>query len=161
MTESACVVRPALLEDANALARLRWDFSGEETVLDPVAFGDFEHAFGEFWSRAIAEGTWYCWVAEHGHDIVSMAYIQLVEMVPRPGQVRRRYGYVASVYTRPEARNQGIGAQVLHRLIAWARDQRLEFLVLWPSEASITFYQRLGFRSGDGVLELQLQEIPA
>ena len=77
-------------------------------------------------------------------------------MVPRPGELRRRYGYVASVYTRPEARSQGIGSQVMQRAIEWAEKEGLGFLILWPREESIEFYRRLGYQPSGEAFELRL-----
>ncbi|MCP6725838.1 GNAT family N-acetyltransferase, partial [Klebsiella pneumoniae] len=61
-----------------------------------------------------------------------------------------------NVYTRPEYRNRGFGSQLMEQVIAWAKAQQLEFLMLWPSDRSVPYYQRLGFDSPDEALELIL-----
>jgi GNAT superfamily N-acetyltransferase len=80
--------------------------------------------------------------------------------VPRPGRFsgHNRYGYVTNVYAEPEVRGQGIGSRLLERVVEWAREQGLQFLIVWPSEESVRFYERGGFRASPDALELQLDE---
>ena len=51
----------------------------------------------------------------------------------------------------PAYRGQGIGSRLLAQVKAWAREQDLEFLILWPAEESIPFYERAGFAPGEAV----------
>lgn len=64
----------------------------------------------------------------------------------------RRWGYVTNVYVAPAYRNQGLGAKLMRHVQAWARAKALEFLILWPSERAIPFYQRAGFAANDEIL---------
>lgn len=64
---------------------------------------------------------------------------------------------MTSVYALPEVRNQGIGSLLLRRVIEWAKEQRLELLLLWPSERSVPFYERAGFVRSPDALELHLE----
>lgn len=145
--------RPAHLDDPPALAELRWEFRVEE---DPgVATREDREAFVracETWVRyRIALGTWTVWVADAGERaerrIVAHAFVNLVDKVPKPGKVVDRWGYVTNVYTRPEWRGQGIGSELLDWVKVWALGADLEFLQLWPSEASRAFYLRAGFEA--------------
>lgn len=149
-------IRRAEARDADALARLRWDSSAEFGDVAPKQLEPFQDAFRAFWATAMATGTWCCWIAEREQQILTTVFVQLVGMVPRPGQIGRRYGYVAGVYTRPEARSQGIGSEAMQRLIGWAVEEGLEFLVLSPTEDSVDFYRRLGFQASGDYFELDL-----
>jgi GNAT superfamily N-acetyltransferase len=115
----------------------------------------FSQSFGAFLERGL-EREWHIWVAEHEGRLISNIYLQLVTKVPRPGRPYDAYGYITNVYTVPEWRGHGVGGQVLDALIAWARERRLDFLVLWPSEASPPFYRRHGFVASPEGLELHL-----
>jgi hypothetical protein len=42
---------------------------------------------------------------------------------------------------------------VLH----WAREHDLESLIVWPSETSVGFYQRAGFRDTSEMLEYEVR----
>lgn len=155
---SAPVLRLATLSDARSLSRLRWDFSPDEVAVEVQTFDAFTAQFREWLDAALVQNTWAIWLAELDGQIVANMYIHRVPKVPRPGQFRRAYGYVTNVYTVPELRGQRIGARLLARVIEWARAERLEFLLLWPSEASVQFYERAGFTRSADALELALDD---
>jgi ribosomal protein S18 acetylase RimI-like enzyme len=73
--------------------------------------------------------------------------------VPKPNKLNDVLGYVTNVYTRPAYRGQGIGTQLMTHVLAWAREQDLESLIVWPSETSVGFYERAGFRGSPDMLE--------
>jgi GNAT superfamily N-acetyltransferase len=151
--------RPAHLGDPLVLAEMRWDFRLED---DPAAAtGEDREAFVracEAWIRyRIALGTWTVWVADAGEGaerrIVAHVFVNLVDKVPKPGKLVDRWGYVTNVYTQPAWRGRGIGAELLDWVKVWALGADLEFLQLWPSDASRPFYRRAGFvEEGDAVV---------
>lgn len=61
---------------------------------------------------------------------------------------------MTNVYAEPGVRNQGVGSLLMERVIGWARQQRLELLIVWPSERASSFYQRAGFVPSAEALEL-------
>ncbi len=149
-------IRQVTLADAAELARLRWDFSPDEVAASGQPFAEFAAGFAELLSDALAGDSWVIWVAECDGRLVANVYVRLVPKVPRPGRFGAVYGYVTNVYAEPDARNQGIGSAVLDAAIAWARERRLEFLIVWPAEESVRFYERAGFRRSEDALELHL-----
>ena len=149
-------VRQATLADAAELARLRWDSSPDEVAASGQSFAEFAGGFADFLRDALAGDGWAIWVAERDGRLVANVYVRLVPKVPRPGRFGAFYGYVTNVYAEPDARNQGIGSAVLDAAIAWARERRLEFLIVWPAEESVRFYERAGFRRSPDALELHL-----
>jgi hypothetical protein len=42
-------------------------------------------------------------------------------------------------------------------VVQWARDERLERIVLNPSEMSVPLYRSLGFRPADDLMRLDLE----
>src|SRR5438105_1358832 len=123
-------LRLATENDTRELARLRWDFSPEESAASGQSFEAFHAGFADFWGRALAGGNWAAWVAEQSGRLVATIWVQVIHKVPRPGRFggHNRYGYVTNVYTEPGIRGQGIGSQLLRRTIEWARSQELQFL---------------------------------
>lgn len=149
-------IRQAIPEDAPTLARLRWDDSTEDGPPATLPDAAFAAGFAEFVRAALASDQWVIWIAESDGRVVGHLYVQVVGMVLRPGRIARRWGYVAAVYVVPEARDKGIGARLLRRVIDWAEVEGLEFLLLWPTERSVPLYERAGFVRGSDVLELHL-----
>ncbi len=87
---------------------------------------------------------------------MSHIFVQRIRKVPSPLDPVVRFGYVTNVYTRPSYRNRGIGTELLSRVLGWAREEHLETLIVWPSDLSVGFYQRAGFRADNDVLELEI-----
>lgn len=62
---------------------------------------------------------------------------------------------LTNVYTVPELRGSGIGADLLRRVIASAEEHGCKMVVVWPSHESVAFYRRLGFTADDEMLALE------
>jgi len=151
-------IRTAVESDVPALAERRWDFRFEQDEAPPVVGKPaFLEECGRFLREALASGLWVCWLAESDGCIVSNLFVQIVPKLPRPARPRDAWGYVTNVYTDRDRRGQGIGAKVLEAALRWAKERDLERLVLWPSPASRSFYERAGFRAGNEVHELVLR----
>jgi len=150
-------IRLATARDAAELARLRWDFSPDEVAASGQSFAEFARDFEQFLHDALRSGDWSIWMAEQEGRLIANIYVHLVQKVPRPGRFGQRYGYVTNVYTEPDVRNAGIGSALLQRVIAWAREQRLELLLVWPSDESVRFYLRAGFIPSPTAMELDLE----
>lgn len=159
-TSRAAHIRRAAEADADELARLRWDFSPDEVAASGRSFEEFRASFREFWASALASGNWTVWVAGQDGRLIANIWMQVIHKVPRPGRGsgHGRYGYVTNVYTEPDLRGHGIGSQLLERALGWAREQELEFLVVWPAEESVPFWERAGFRASPDALELHFDE---
>ena len=149
------VVRRAGPGDELELAALRWEWRVDERGEHGLARAEFETQFAAWVDDH--RDSHLAWLAEddRGHT-AGMAWLAIVDRVPGPGVWLRRAGNVQSVYVRPAERGHGVGAALLEQLVERARDLRLDYLTVHPSERSFSFYRRAGFRAWDGVLELDL-----
>jgi GNAT superfamily N-acetyltransferase len=148
-------VRRAVPDDAEALARLRWDFrSGRAPAVE--SRDAFVERCATWMRRELAPGgVWLSWVADEDGRLVGQIWMQLLTKVPNPVGERHRHAYVSNLYVMPNARG-GVGRQLLEAALEWARQQSVDRVVLWPTERSTTLYERHGFvRPGD-VMELEL-----
>ena len=152
------IYRMATEADVDELAQMRWDFRLEEapgaTRHDQASFLD---ACAVFLRQGLVEQRWTYWIAQEDTLTVSHIFIQRVAKVPKPNRLNEALGYVTNVYTRPAYRGHGIGTQLMTHVLAWAREQDLESLIVWPSEASVRFYQRAGFRGTSEMLEYSVR----
>jgi GNAT superfamily N-acetyltransferase len=80
---------------------------------------------------------------------VSHAFVALVDKVPRPVRENSKIAYLTNVYTRPEYRGRGVGAQLIERAQQAAREARVELMIVWPGDESVEFYRRKGFVDPD------------
>jgi GNAT superfamily N-acetyltransferase len=141
-------IRLATVADMPVLAELRRELTFEDPEPAVELRSDFARIFDEVVGAGIASGRWTVWVGEADGRIASHVYVGLIEKIPRPTREARWIGYVTNVYTRPEHRGRGIGAALLDRVTSWAAEKDVELLVVWPSEESVSFYERAGFSSG-------------
>jgi len=124
----------------------RRDYYAEETGRAPIA-GDFLDRMSTFVRQAIGNRDAMVWIVEDQARVISTAWVIPLRKVPWPDPWEARWAYVTDVYTYPPYRGRGIGAQLMRRVQQWALDERLEFLILWPSDTSGRWYRRLGFQA--------------
>lgn len=141
-------LRLAQPQDIEQLVRLRRDFTLEDDPEAKLVEG-YEGRCRTFLERALAGERWRIFLAEKAGEVVSHAYLELVDKVPRPTREASQWGYVTNVYTVPAQRGRGVGAAVLSGVTDWADRAALELLIVWPSEESRSFYARHGFADAD------------
>jgi len=144
--------------DLPTLAQMRWDFRSEFKPPDAMSEVEFLPGCLDFLRQSLASGMWAFWIAEDEGQIIAHAFLQIVPKMPDLYHFERGFGYVTNVYTRPEYRNKGVGAQLMEHLQAWALERSLEFLILWPSKRAVPFYIRAGYHPAERVMERRLQE---
>jgi GNAT superfamily N-acetyltransferase len=146
--------RIATESDLDALAQVRWDFRLEESLGTPVhGRQSFLEACIAFLRRGLASQRWVYWVAVYEGTIVSHVFVQRIDKVPKPNRLDDGFGYVTNVYTRPAYRGRGIGSELMAHVVEWAQAQDLECLLVGPSDASVRFYERAGFRWNEDLME--------
>ena len=157
---SGIVVRRGRAADAEALARLRYEF---RAALDPVA--ERPPAFVArcaTWMRQQleAQGHWYCWIAEHAGETVGTIWLALIEKLPNPVSEPERHAYITNLYVRPAYRGGGAGTLLLRQALAECDASGVDAVLLWPTPGSRSLYQRLGFAAPANLLERRLSPPP-
>lgn len=149
-------IRPAGLEDADELARLRWEFRIEAGTPLTLRREAFDAEMRSFVAGALAGDAWRAWTAEEAGRLVGCVWLHLVEKVPHPGRARweRPVAYVTNMFVEPDRRSSGVGGALLEVALAFARERDVDGVVLWPSERSRPFYERAGFGLGPLWLEV-------
>ena len=153
-TPNQITYRQAVEQDVSELARLRWEFLAKEASDSGQSLEEFTVQMAEFWVSSVQCGRWTIWVAAVERSLVGCMWVQHIEKVPHPGKTRIEYGYVTNVYVEGGWRNAGVGSELMRRLTDWARQLPMEFLIVWPSRESVSFYEKAGFRASPDALEL-------
>ena len=148
------VIRRAELSDVDRLAELRriWSVEQYGLIEDP----DFGKQFAQWWEREFPRRL--TWFAEVDGEPVGMLNVAVFDRMPRPGQVPGRWGYLGNAFVLYRYRNAGIGRRLLDAAIEHARVRGFVRLVLSPSERSVPFYRRSGFRPATSLLLLALDD---
>jgi GNAT superfamily N-acetyltransferase len=149
------IIRQATPQDIPVLTRLRWDFRTEHHAPPPGSptWAEFQPVCAAFFERAMHTDRWAFFVAEQDGQIIAQVCLERIEKIPNPRALHPEFGYITNVYTRPPYRNTGLGAQLMAHVQAWAKEQGLEMLLLWPSPRAVPFYQRLGFDFSEKAME--------
>ena len=86
-------------------------------------------------------------------EVAGGAGVQLRHVLPHPARTPEggvsvaegRHAIVLNVYTEPAWRRHGLAELLMRQLLAWAREERLDRLVLHASADGRRLYERLGF----------------
>jgi GNAT superfamily N-acetyltransferase len=150
-------VRPATTDDAAELARLRYEFRAAERPVVQARDAFIARCTAWMRERLGREGGWHCLIAVQDGTIIGHVWLELVDKVPNPGGSEpERHAYLTNLYVRPDSRG-GLGSRLLEAALAWCREQRVDTVILWPSERSRTLYARYGFAPSTDILALSLK----
>jgi GNAT superfamily N-acetyltransferase len=142
------MIRRAGHADLAAIAKLRSEWVQErDGRVDDPGFDDRLAAwFAAESARRIA------WLAEADGRAVGMMNLAVFERMPSPGRAPSRWGYLGNAFVLAAYRDQGIGGKLLAALLGYADENGFARVVLSPSERSVPFYRRAGFRPASALL---------
>lgn len=149
------LVRRARIDDAAVIARHRARMFQDMGDISAESFDDFVAASQEWTERALASGEYIGWLAASTKTpdiVVAGAGVQLRKVPPHPCRPPRdgafaqgRHAIVINVFTEPEWRNRGVALLLMEELLRWAREEKLDRLVLHASDQARSLYERMGF----------------
>ena len=84
-------------------------------------------------------------IAKDDNRIVSVAYLQIIEMPANSILLNGLYGEVLNVYTEPEYRGKGLCTQIMKNLIEYGKKRGLGRVDLSATEEGYPIYERVGF----------------
>lgn len=144
--------RLATSDDLDELANLRYAFIQEGSSDIALSQSEFRDVFKD-WSQKYPHC--FHFISEENGDIISMVSLLIIDPLPRPIQNNPAWGYLTNTYTIPTQRNKGIASELFQFVKNWVEQKGLETVIVWPSDESISFYERAGFRSDNHILELK------
>jgi GNAT superfamily N-acetyltransferase len=155
-------VRRASPADAATIAWHRARMFQDMGQISPEGFEILKSKAQARIEQVMQSGEYLGWLASPASRpelIVAGAGVYLHLILPRPmgGSAvgEGRQGTIVNVFTEPEWRKQGLARRLLEDIIAWARDQKFDRLVLHSSEAGRSLYERVGFVANN---EMRLKE---
>ena len=87
----------------------------------------------------------FCYIIRDGKDIVSCAFLLIVEKPMSPAFINGKTGTVLNVYTRPVYRHKGYAGLIMKELISDARKMDLCTIELKATDAGYSLYRSAGF----------------
>jgi GNAT superfamily N-acetyltransferase len=151
--------RMATPADVETLADLRWQMQAEWQAEAAHAPGARQRYIATYRAAMLPElerGRLRAWIAADaaGQPVAAVTLIWWL-VPPSLDHPHRPRGQVSNVFTHPDYRRRGIARELMLLLIAYARDQGIQRLILWASDMGEPLYQGLGFERGHG-MELAL-----
>ncbi|PHM74679.1 GNAT family N-acetyltransferase [Xenorhabdus kozodoii] len=143
------IIRTATLQDVEAILSLYRVLFSEMAVLQPDRMQATEQD-SDFIASNINNDKFYFLVAEDGNgSIKGFALAQEQKTPPFNCLVPRTYGYILDLVVSQDARNLGIGQDLLFGMKKWAKENKyshLELNVLSQNVDAIRFYIREGYQ---------------
>lgn len=149
------VIRRASIEDAAVIARHRARMFQDMGEISDELFDNFLEASQAWTEDALANGEYLGWLAaprDHSDVVVAGAGLQLRQVPPSPSRpsrdgkfARGRHAIVVNVFTEPEWRKRGAANLLMGEILAWAREEKLDQLVLHASDQARSLYEKMGF----------------
>lgn len=149
-------VRLATLDDASALAVLRYEFRASHRPAIESADEFLPRCVEWMRLRLADDARWRVWVLDHAGDVVGNVWLQLVEKLPNPNADRELHGYITNFFVRPQHRNGGAGSRMLRAVLDECERSGVDTVFLWPSERSRSLYERHGFTGASAILAQDL-----
>ncbi len=147
--------RLATRTDLPQLAELRWRLQTDDAMEFDAAERD---RFAAAFAQMPDDPALTHFVAEEGGKIIAAMTVRKVKKVPSPRKPPAFWGYLTNCYVLTGHRDKAVGSALLDFVTRWARNEKLELLVVWPSDRSYPFYERKGFRRHADPLVLTLDE---
>lgn len=150
------IIRPATVADAPIIASHRTRMFADMGTLPPELHGDLFEASRQWLETALGTGEYVGWLAaDEAQPTVLVAGVGAQRRRVQPHAVvhsdgshavgQGRHALVVNVFTEPAWRRRGIAELLMRRLLAWAREERLDRVVLHASAEGRPLYERLGF----------------
>ena len=146
------IYRLADIHEIKTLAELRKQQLADEGI---SANKDIDLELHQFFMNKMKDGTLVEWVAEENSVIIATAAIIFYEFPPSYTNKSGIRGYITNVYTAPAYRGQGIATLLLDKLIAEAKERKVEILWLSASQMGRPVYLKHGFKDSYEWMDLR------
>jgi GNAT superfamily N-acetyltransferase len=154
---NAVIVRPAGMQDLEALCRLYLEFHEFHvrgvpdrlvSLGEPDAY-DCSEMYPKL-EKIINNQDSVIFLAEIAHKPVGLAEVYVRQDEPNPARVSRRYGHLQSLMVQEKFRRHGVGTRLVEVAEKWTKEKGATEMQLeiWEfAEGPLEFYQHKGYRT--------------
>lgn len=134
--------------DVEHLVQHRLAMFEEMGTLKPGLRDEVQRASREYFSEAVAAGTYKGWLAEDaGGRIIAGGGLVIAAWPGYPGEKNSKRAWILNMYTEPEARRRGLAKRLLEVMIEWCRANGFRAVSLHASDAGRPLYESVGFEA--------------
>ena len=137
------------LSEIDEIIKCRLDFLCEDVgPQTPEYEATMKAQLQEYLKNHLNRDCFVFTAAEDG-NIISVAFLLIIEKPANPSFLHGRIGNIMNVYTVPEKRRQGIAGNVIKQIMDFGKTQNLDFLELKAAPMGYPLYKKLGFEDAD------------
>ena len=137
------IFEKATIKDINGLTDLRLAYLQED--LGVITYKQFiQESLPGYYEKHLNKDL-MVYVARDEEDIVSCAFLLIVEKPMSPSFITGKTGTVLNVYTKPEYRNKGYAKKLMTMMLEDATAQDVSVIELKSTEDGYLLYKSVGF----------------
>jgi GNAT superfamily N-acetyltransferase len=145
------IYRKATLFDAERLAYIRSVFLVElNDVTSEHERSLLESANLSYFKNAFVDGSFVAWIAIDGKEIVATSGLSFSLVPPSFNCPDGKVAYIMNMYTSPNYRGQGIGTELLRRIVEEAQRCGYRKITLKATDMGESLYKKYGFKAVHG-----------
>lgn len=139
------IFEKATIQDISALTNLRIAYLQEDlgTITD-IDLELIKTSLPLYYKKHLNKDL-IVYVARNKVDIVSCAFLLIVEKPMSPSFITGKTGTVLNVYTKPEYRHRGYAKELMTMMLEDAAAQAVSIIELKSTEDGYTLYKSVGF----------------
>ena len=135
----------ATIKDIGVLTELRIEYLNEDLgVISDENLELMKSTLPSYYTKHLNKDL-MVYVARDGEDIVSCAFLLIVEKPMSPSFITGKTGTVLNVYTKPEYRNKGYAKKLMTMMLEEATAQDVSVIELKSTEDGYSLYKSVGF----------------
>jgi len=140
--------------------KLRLDFINEfHKDVDVSEKDKIKNSLKNYFERHIENNDFIGIVCEYNGNAASVAFLVIGEWPANRTFINGKIATILNVYTYPEYRKNGIGTNVIKKIIEEAKKQNVSIINLLATEDGESVYKKAGFiETEDKSMRLKLQK---
>ncbi len=150
MTMQQIQYREATLEDLEFLVAERLRFI--KVNPEHPQYKSIRDNCRSFFQKGLSEQTCCAVLAQEDGRCIGTAVVFLYLSVPSGRNHTGKNAYITSVFVEESHRRQGIGSQLVRRIVAWAQEMGCINIMLTATEMGKPLYETLGFIQTPGAM---------
>ena len=141
-------IRKAGIDDIELILKLRMDYlyyEGEKEIISQEQEEDVKERLKIYLQKYIPCGDFIAFIGEDDGNIISTAFLSVIERPPRTAFASNLTGTIYNVFTYPEFRRKGYATKIMSAVLDEAKALNLKSVDLLATKDGIYLYEKFGF----------------